>query len=541
MSGPGILGADAAVADLELTARLSKDLGDAKEKQASQTDIVDVSKAESLTPANDEPVTSRLELWAWYGYYFGNNSAGTLSYAPLIFQSLLSQAGFNGNDPSQDCSDSNAPCLVKFGAGNVNINSLVLICNGLIFALQGVCLLCFGSMCDYGPWRKWILWTATIVCWATQFGFLGLKNGSQFQGAVALYILSSFSYNICQAFWTPALPVLARNTPESLEIKRAYSAGEISDSQKERGLMLQRNKLSNVAFGCMSVGYTITLLIALGVAFGLHANDSDENNTKAAVVIVGVATGFWILCASPWFFFEKPRSLPLPAGESYWSVGVKSYWGILKRIGSLRHTWIYLLGYFLASDGWATTTQLFGLCQYSIVSYSTTVSTELYITQGISNAVGIAIIWLVQRHFKLATKTVVLATGAVMIILAVWGCIGIGTTAFGLHNVWEVWTWSSIACAFAAPFMACSATMLSDVIPRGKEYAFFALYALVNKSTAWIGPIISGVIIDRTGSTWTGFPFSLALTVVGIGLICCVDVEKAKKQCDAWAEREGKI
>ena len=31
----------------------------------------------------DEPPTTRLELWSWYAYYFGNNSAGPLSYAPL--------------------------------------------------------------------------------------------------------------------------------------------------------------------------------------------------------------------------------------------------------------------------------------------------------------------------------------------------------------------------------------------------------------------------------------------------------------------------
>lgn len=185
--------------------------------------------------------------------------------------------------------------------------------------------------------------------------------------------------------------------------------------------MLQRNKLSNVAFGCMSVGYTITLLIALGVAYGLHANESEENNTRAAVIIVGVATGFWIICASPWFFFEKSRSIPLPQGETYFSVGLKSYWSILKRFKTLNQTWLYLLGYFLASDGWSTTTQIFGLCQYSIVSYSTTVSTQLYITQGISNAVGIALIWVVQRHFRLASKTIVLTTGCFMIVLSIWG------------------------------------------------------------------------------------------------------------------------
>ncbi|KAH8647196.1 hypothetical protein BX600DRAFT_443410 [Xylariales sp. PMI_506] len=62
--------------------------------------------------------------------------------------------------------------------------------------------------------------------------------------------------------------------------------------------------------------------------------------------------------------------------------------------------------------------------------------------------------------------------------------------------------------------------MLADVIPRGKEFAFVALYALVNTSTAWTGPIISAVIIDP-------------LIAVGMGLIACVDVEMGKKQCDA--------
>lgn len=46
--------------------------------------------------------------------------------------------------------------------------------------------------------------------------------------------------------------------------------------------------------------------------------------------------------------------------------------------------------------------------------------------------------------------------------------------------------------------------------------ASFAIYALVSKGTAWIDPIVSGVIIDWTGNTWKGFPFSLSLTVVGM-------------------------
>jgi hypothetical protein len=41
------------------------------------------SSVNSREQEQPEPPTTRLELWAWYAYYFGNNSAGTLSYAPL--------------------------------------------------------------------------------------------------------------------------------------------------------------------------------------------------------------------------------------------------------------------------------------------------------------------------------------------------------------------------------------------------------------------------------------------------------------------------
>jgi hypothetical protein len=82
MSGaPGIIGADAAAVDLELRTHITNEDGDIK--NISQAEVTDIGKAEEFSPADSEPVTSRFELWAWYGYYFGNNSAGTLSYAPL--------------------------------------------------------------------------------------------------------------------------------------------------------------------------------------------------------------------------------------------------------------------------------------------------------------------------------------------------------------------------------------------------------------------------------------------------------------------------
>lgn len=255
---------------------------------------------------------------------------------------------------------------------------------------------------------------------------------------------TDLSYNLCQAFWTPGLPLLSRNTPESLNAKQAFIDGEITEDQYQARVMLQRNRLSNIAFGCMSVGYTLTLIIALGAAFGMHANDSDANNMRAAVVIVGIATGVWILTGTPWFFLEKNRSNKMNVLSSsgtqqpssfaevkqYCLMGLKVYWNVLKHIPHLTQTWLYLLGFFLISDGFATTNQIYALCQNTIVSYSTTTSTELYIVQGFSNLVGIAIFWAIQRHFRIRTKIVLIASCIFVILCAVWGM----TPFFIVHN-----------------------------------------------------------------------------------------------------------
>ena len=114
--------------------------------------------------------------------------------------------------------------------------------------------------------------------------------------------------------------------------------------------MLQRNRLSNTSFFWMSVGFTMTLIIAFGPAHGLHADDSVENNNEGAVIIIGITTAVWIVFGLPWFFLEKPRATKLPRGETYLSVGLKSYWHTFKNTRGLTQIWLYIIGYFILTD-----------------------------------------------------------------------------------------------------------------------------------------------------------------------------------------------
>ena len=97
----------------------------------------------------------------------------------------------------------------------------------------------------------------------------------------------------------------------------------------------QRNKIGNTSFFLMSAGFLISLVVALSVLFDLHANDSADNNLRAAVVIITAATCVWIVTGSPWFFLEEQRAPRLPDRETYLTAGIRAYWHAFKRIPKL--------------------------------------------------------------------------------------------------------------------------------------------------------------------------------------------------------------
>lgn len=124
---------------------------------------------------DDSPsfITSKLELWSFYLYYVGNNGLSGFNFGPSQFQNLLFLAGYDPSDPpfTTPCSangcvlpylgrarDGMFPkldldlCKHVFITCNV-VNSIVLLTNGISFAIQAVVLLSIGAWADYGRWR----------------------------------------------------------------------------------------------------------------------------------------------------------------------------------------------------------------------------------------------------------------------------------------------------------------------------------------------------------------------------------------------------
>ena len=109
-------------------------LAEDPKKGAIEGNSEDSSDELPVAPDQFDPQfeTSRWEIWAYYSYYIGNNGLTLFNFAPTAFQNLLSQAAGNAG-------------TLRFAGVDRTINSIVLVANGISFAIQIVIFLVIGS------------------------------------------------------------------------------------------------------------------------------------------------------------------------------------------------------------------------------------------------------------------------------------------------------------------------------------------------------------------------------------------------------------
>ena len=110
--------------------------------QAAVTTKARQKSGEDGVPPEERPIapdqfdpkyeTTRWEIIAYYMYYIGNNGLTLFNFAPTAFQNLLSEAAGDAG-------------IIRFAGKDRTVNSIVLICNGISFAIQVVVFLVIGS------------------------------------------------------------------------------------------------------------------------------------------------------------------------------------------------------------------------------------------------------------------------------------------------------------------------------------------------------------------------------------------------------------
>ncbi|KAI4176304.1 MAG: hypothetical protein LQ343_001042 [Gyalolechia ehrenbergii] len=498
--------------------------------------IADDSSEEDRPVAPDQfdPTyeTTRKEIWAYYAYYIGDNGLTLFNFAPTAFQNLLSQAAGDNE-------------VLRFAGKDRTINSIVLLANGISFAIQVVIFLIIGSYADFGRSRPTILIALSIVAFGIGFGWLGVHTANKWEVAAGMYVVGLVAYQTTLTFWTAAFPGLARNTPELRAKAEEYTDGTITREEYDHVDMMQRSRLANMAFYIQSCGEIVILAVIVGILFAVNVRASEANNNWGLSVLITFATGVWLLLAIPWFVLEKRR--PGQSIPPRMNIVTASFWQLYRaitQIWRLKQSLLYLIGYFLLGDSLNTTVTVIATLQNTIVEYDTLTLTYLLLVGIAAQAVGIYSFWWIQQRFSLGTKTMFTAVLVAIILLDGWGMLGIWTQSFGFHHVYEVWLYQTFYGLFVCPWYSYSQIMISEVTPRGKEFLFFSLFSIIGKTSSFIGPLVSSAIIDASpnGNNSTPFYFLFGLSCGSCALLVLgVDLRRSRREQEVFLEEERRV
>lgn len=231
-----------------------------------------------------------------------------------------------------------------FAGRKRSINSIVLLCNGISFAIQIVVFLGIGSFADFGNWRPNILIVLSIIAYAISFGWLGVHTEDKWHVGAGLYIVGLIAYQTTLTFWTAAFPGLARNTAEMKGTAEAFAGGNISREEYDYADTMKRSQLANIAFYVQSVGEIFILAVIVGIMFGLEVDKSQANNNWGLSVLIAFAAGVWMLVSLPWFFIEKRRPGQAPGRRNVIAAGLWQLYYAVRQVWKLKQSLIYLIG-----------------------------------------------------------------------------------------------------------------------------------------------------------------------------------------------------
>ena len=80
---------------------------------------------------------------------------------------------------------------------------------------------------------------------------------------------------------------------------------------------------------------------------------------------------------------------------------------------------------------------------------------------------------------------------------------------------------------------ALSRSLFSQMIPRGDEAAFFAIYEISGSGTSWMGPLIFALVVAATNSYRDALLSLIALFAMGSVLLALTNVKDAFEEARA--------
>jgi len=414
--------------------------------------------------------------------------------------------------------------------------------------LQAIVFLGTSAMADFGSLRKLMLMLTAFLGAAFTVAFIFLSTNKLFLFAGLLLLLSNIFYGYSVVFYNAYLAPIVRSLPE-------YT--ETSQEQQHDTMDRLTNKISTRGF---MIGYAcgvFMLLLSIPIVlFSPKVSKREwwlcergkppviqyDDDTSLGYRISIFLCGLWWLGISvfPLLWIHARPGPPLPTGKNYISASFSNVWNTVKSIKHLRHSFIFLIAYFLFSDAYNTISYVGILFAKNDMGAGAIELIILLIEVPLLALVGNFFFLWIKNKLGLESKTMIYINLACFLFLPVYSFIGfIPAAPIGMKRIWELFVFGAIFGFNIGSIQSFARTVFISLTPPGHEAEFFGFYEITDKGSAWIGPAIVALLTEWTGQVRYSFIYLFVALLIPAVILKFVDVREGTMQARAYSESEN--
>ncbi len=424
------------------------------------------------------------EIFSWAMYDFANSAFATTILA-VVFNVYFAKV-IVGDEPVR--------WLGMLVSGET-LWSYTIAISMLLIVLTAPVL---GAIADFSASKKKFLF---IYCYTSIFftALLFFTSEGNYILAMIFFIIANIGFAGGNGFYNAFLP----------EIATTKNIGRISGFGWALGY----------------VGGGLCLLLNMFIIKSPHwFGIPEHNNLPIRFSILSVAI-WWGIFAIPTFLWlkEKATPLPLPKGKSYLNIGFTRVWKTFKKVRQYKELSKFLISYLIYNDGIETVIFMSSVFAAKELGMATSEIIQCFLMIQLVAFFGSLIFGYIGD--KINTKT------SIFITLYMWA--GVVSWAFFIRNKWEFWVLGAVVGLILGGSQSASRSLQGLFTPKAHAAEFFGFFAISGKLSAFVGPLIFGLVSQITGSFRFAILFLLAFFIIGIAILYTVDekqgLEESKK------------
>jgi UMF1 family MFS transporter len=346
-----------------------------------------------------------------------------------------------------------------------------------------------GALADRGGYRKRTLFLCTVVAILGTAALYPIRPPNAIL-ALVVFTIANIAFEMANVFYNAFLP----------DITTSKNIGRVS----------------GFGWGLGYVGGILALVLALVFLiqsdpplFGLDA--ATQEPLRATNLLVAA---WYAVFALPIFLFVKEdRSRVSPPGTPIVRAAFGQLRISLKEIGKYRQVVRFLVARVVFNDGLVTVFAFGGIYAAGTFGFDTAKLIKFGILLNVTAALGAWFFGFVDDR-----------VGGKRTIVITLVCLIMTTLAVLLTSSESVfWVCGALLGIFVGPNQAASRSLMGRFVPPDKENEFFGFFAFSGKATAFMGPLLLGLIATAFDSQRAGFAVVLVFFAVGLLLLSRVD------------------